>query len=399
MMFLRRCFLSSTCFQSLPSLCRFSSGLPPLRKEFVARTDRRPFLLCDRVAFLIRMSDLDTAAKHARLAPYPHTDDLDFCPLDWVVGAIIVAMCKAKRYKDALDLIHYFFNQYKIIPPKQSFNNVFKAVLDDPSTATMTLIRVRRLAQAGSFDEALDPFKKHPPWMEPFAKHLDVSNILIRGLLDLGDFHEAHKLFRKIMMANEYMNRTALAAATFMEYWFKHGKEDEAMECYSNLLAMEELKDIRSTGANALLEVLLKYDKKTQAWAFFHHLLNMETPNFYVHTIKTTMVNECFKLGRVSHAIQTFKLPSANPRVSASAGFGNIIVKLCELGLLTEAENFCKEMQKDCTIEPDLSAYRALMDAYVKSGRVADVHRISNTMVDAFLSQVAQLSRLSLEDP
>lgn len=407
-MFLRHRFLSSSCSLSLPSLCRFSSSVsvssglsPPLRRDYMANSDCRAVPLRERVDFLIRLSDLDTAAKHARLAPfaehdlqsYDSADDRD---VDWVCGAIIVAMCKAKRYKDALDLIRYFFNEHKMIPPKGSFNHVLKGVLDDSSNTTTILLGVKRLAQAGSFDEAMDPFRIRccVRWVDrvPFGIHLDVSNSLIRGLLDIGEFKEALKLFGEIKIRDDH-NRVAVASAIFMEYWFKKGKEDEAMECYNNVLALV-LREIESTGAIALLEVLLKYDKKTQAWALFHHFLDMETPCLDTETLCSTMVNECFKMGRFYAAIQTFKIPW---RLGAS-GFRNIITRFCELGLLYEAEHFFAEMQRDLSIDPDVSTYTVLMEAYVKAGRVDDVLRISNHMVDASLCQVAKLSCLSLRD-
>ncbi|XP_020886680.1 pentatricopeptide repeat-containing protein At3g60980, mitochondrial [Arabidopsis lyrata subsp. lyrata] len=402
-MFLSRRFLSSSCALSLPSLCRFSSsvsvssGLPrPPRRDYMANSDCRAVPLRDRVAFLIRLSDLDTAAKHARLAPFAENDK-EYA-VDWVCGAIIVAMCKAKRYRDALDLIRYFFNEHKMIPPKGSFNHVLKGVLDDSSNATKTLLKVKRLAQAGSFDEAMDSVsvKGCMRQIKPFGMCLDVSNSLIRELLDLGKFKEALKLFGEIKIKDDH-NRAAVASATFMEYWFKKGKEDEAMECYNNLLATK-LTKIESTGSIALLKVLLKYDKKTQAWALFHHLVDSDRQTKYEFVdsdkLNPIMVNECFKMGQIHAAIQTFKIPMADPDAS---GLRNIITCFCELGLLKEADHFFAKMPRDCT--PDVSTYKALMDAYVKAGRVDDILQISNHMVDASLSQVAKVSCLFFQQP
>ncbi|CAA7012806.1 unnamed protein product [Microthlaspi erraticum] len=414
-MFLRRYFLRSTCSHSLPSPCCFStstSGPPLPRREYMPNSDCRAIPLRDRVAYLIRLSDLDTAAKHARLAPFAKHDgnrnglrlrnrnraDDGECAVDWVCGAVIVAMCKARRYRDALDLIRYFFKEHKMVPPQGSFCHLLKGVLDDSSNAALTLHWVKRLAQAGCFENASA--------MAPFAMRLEVSHILIRGLLDRGDLEEARKLFAEIKLSADMNssirygtghNRLALAGATFMEYWFKQGKEEEAMEWYSNLSATE-LQDIQTPGAIALVEVLLKYDKKTQAWALFHALSDSssDTPHYHhvdKSKLNTIMVNECFKMGRLHTAILTFKTPFSHPYPEAS-GYGNIITRFCELGWLSEAEYFLEEMRMN-RINADLSTYKALMDAYVKAGRVDDVHRISNHMVDAFLNQVAKHSRLS----
>ncbi|XP_010488025.1 PREDICTED: pentatricopeptide repeat-containing protein At3g60980, mitochondrial-like [Camelina sativa] len=383
----------------------------------MANSDCRAVPLHERVAFLIRMSDLDTAAKHARLAPFAEhefqrcfaTTSADY--VDWVCGSIIVAMCKAERYRDALDLIQYFFNEQKMIPLEGSFNHVIKRVLDGSSNARTILLGVKRLAQAGSFDEAMDPFPMRCGLRSlerlPFGVRLDVSNSLIRELLDLGRFKEALKLFGEINMREDH-NRAAVASATFMEYWFKQGKEEAAMDCYNNLLALElnrgpriffypgppmELTEIGSTGAIALLEVLLKYDKKTQAWALFHRLLDIQTPYFDTDTLNPTMVNECFKMGWFNAAIQTFKIL----RRPEATDFRNIITRFCELGLFYEAEHFFAEMQQtQLSVDPDVSTFTVLMDAYVKAGRFDDVLRISNHMVDASLNQIAKLSCLSV---
>lgn len=208
----------------------------------------------------------------------------------------------------------------------------------------------------------------------------------------MGLFDEI-KLFADINSSIRFStghNRLALAGATFMEYWFKQGKEEEAMEWYNNISAME-LKDIQSPGAIALLQVLLKYAKKTRAWALFRALSDCSSDTPHCHhvdknTLITIMVNECFKMGRLHTTILTFKIPFSYPYPEAS-GYGNIITRFCELELLSEAEYFFAEMRKMC-INPDLSTYKALMDAYLKAGRVDDVHRISNHMVDAFLSQI-----------
>ncbi|TXG52797.1 hypothetical protein EZV62_021966 [Acer yangbiense] len=52
------------------------------------------------------------------------------------------------------------------------------------------------------------------------------------------------------------------------------------------------------------------------------------------------MVNECFKLGKFSEAIDTFKRVGMHPKSKALimdvAGYNNIIVRLCKNGMLEE---------------------------------------------------------------
>lgn len=60
---------------------------------------------------------------------------------------------------------------------------------------------------------------------------------------------------------------------TFMDYWFKQGKEMEAMKCYERCVVPNKLPVCSDTGS-ALLKILLKYGKKTHAWALYHDMFD-----------------------------------------------------------------------------------------------------------------------------
>ncbi|XP_010473142.1 PREDICTED: pentatricopeptide repeat-containing protein At1g10270-like [Camelina sativa] len=300
-------------------------------------------------------------------------------------------MCKAERYGDALDLASYFFVEHKMIPVRYSFNRILKALFEDSSKfqARTTLLGIKRLAQDGEFDEAMYPsYTRNYSYpirkgFWPFGKGLDVSNSLIRGFLDLGDFEEAHKLFEALKVRDGYYNLGN--TAKFMEYWLKQG--------------IMKVIDGEPTGTHALLQVLLDYGKKTEAWELFDHLLDDDSKKVIFRCDTDTlnlMVNECFKMGRFYAAIHTFKRvrPHKMKRQCQQQEklYQNIIARFCEVGLLYEAERFFAEMRSLNTINPDVSSYTTLMDAYIKAGRVEDVVRISNQMIDHFLGHVAQLS-------
>jgi len=59
-----------------------------------------------------------------------------------------------------------------------------------------------------------------------------------------------------------------------------------------------------------LLEVLLRHGRETEAWALFDAMLDDHTPPTFQAVNSDTfnlMVNECFRLGKVSEALETFK--------------------------------------------------------------------------------------------
>ncbi|VVA99367.1 unnamed protein product [Arabis nemorensis] len=91
------------------------------------RSNSRPLLslIVQRVQFLINnISDLDTAAKHARLVVNKKVDPERAIP---ICTTIIGAMCCAKRSDDALDLFHFFFNESKMEPNIASCNLMIKS--------------------------------------------------------------------------------------------------------------------------------------------------------------------------------------------------------------------------------------------------------------------------------
>ncbi|KAK2659748.1 hypothetical protein Ddye_006281 [Dipteronia dyeriana] len=95
------------------------------------------------------------------------------------------------------------------------------------------------------------------------------------------------------------------------------------------------------------------------------------------------MVNECYKLGKFSEAIDTFKRVGTHPKSKALlmdvAGYNNIISRLCENGMLEEVEKLFGGM----TAAPYVTTFRTLIDAYLKVERIDDALRLFNQMADS----------------
>ncbi|KAH7522836.1 hypothetical protein JRO89_XSUnG0099500 [Xanthoceras sorbifolium] len=236
---------------------------------------------------------------------------------------------------------------------------------------------------SGRIDEAMDLLRE----MLNKGQGADsiVYNNLISGFLNLGNLEKANELFDELK--ERCVVYDGVVNATFMEWWFSQGKENNAMESYKSLLD----RNFRMTPAtcNALLEVLLKYGKKPEAWALFEQMLdNHQTPTVQAVNSDTfnVMVNECFKLGKFSEAIDTFKRVGTHPKSKAFimdvAGYNNIITRFCENEMLDEAEKLFGEMSTK-SLPPDVTTFRTLIDAYLKVEKIDDALRLFNQMADS----------------
>ncbi|KAG7566569.1 Pentatricopeptide repeat [Arabidopsis suecica] len=425
---------------------RFSTALPRRAEDIMSNPDCRPTQLCLRVSYLIRfVGDLDTAAKYSRLAVFTGIKSESTTT---TCQSIIGAMLRDKRQRDAGDLYDFFFNKpdsktlfTHFIPSTNCVNNVFESGLqqgfihveevlrlhqkasksgkihDYPNTDTFRVL-TKGLVHSGRLDQAEALLRDRTVDRTTYPDHVAFNN-LIRGFLDLGKLDKANLVlgeFKRLFLIalsetkddldhSNYENRVAFLMATFMEYWFKRGKEVEAMECYHRSVLSNRLLVCAETG-NALLVVLLKYGEKKHAWALYHELLDERRTDS--DTIKI-MVDECFDMGRPGEAMETYKKARAKnsdrynitkccEEEDGAVSFyftvfndGYIITRCCENGMLSEAESVFVDSLADDIGYVDVKTFKTMIDAYVKAGRIDDAIKTSNKMIDATLKEVSHL--------
>lgn len=126
-----------------------------------------------------------------------------------------------------------------------------------PSNVTYRFL-TKALIDAGRIDEAYELL------LDMAYANSVVYNNLIAAYLQLGNLDKANQLFDDLKM--RCLVYDSVVNATFMEWFFKEGREKEAMESYDSLL--NHKFRMRPETCNALLEVLLKHGKKTEAWDF-----------------------------------------------------------------------------------------------------------------------------------
>ncbi|XP_054814546.1 pentatricopeptide repeat-containing protein At1g10270 isoform X2 [Prosopis cineraria] len=359
--------------------------------------------LHNRVQSLIRAGDLDAASAVARHSVFSRTR-----PTVFTCNAIIAAMYRAKRYNDAVSLFQFFFNQSNIVPNIVSYNNLINTHCDEgrvdvglevyrhimanapfsPSPVTYRHL-TKGLIDAGRIGEAVDLLRE----MLNKGHGADslVYNNLISGFLNLGNLEKANELFDELK--ERCLVYDGVVNATYMEWFFNQGRDKEAMESYKSLMD-RQFRMIPAT-CNVLLEVLLRHGREKEAWALFDQMLDNHTPpNFQAVNSDTfnIMVNECFKLGKISEALSTFKKvgtrANSKPFAMDVAGYNNIISRCCENGMLSEAETLFEELCSK-SLSPDVPTHRTLIEAYLKMERIDDALRVFNRMVDAGLRVVA----------
>ncbi|XP_074290027.1 pentatricopeptide repeat-containing protein At1g10270-like [Silene latifolia] len=355
--------------------------------------------LHNRVQSLIRAGDLDNAAAIARDSVFSRTR-----PTVFTCNALVASMYRAGRFDDAVSLFDYFFRQNNIVPNIVSYNfliithcdcgrvdvarDVYNTILADapfgPSSVTFRHL-TKGFVEAGRIGDAVDMLR------EMLNKGLGADSIvynnLIKGYLDLGDLEKANELFDELK--ERCLVYDGVVNATFMEWFFVQGRGKEAMESYLGLLDRE----FRMTPVtcNVLLEVLLKHGKKKEAWELFDTMLdNHTTPTFQAVNSESfsIMANECFKEGKYDEAVATFRKVGtkmgSRPFVMDVAGYTNMIVRFTEHGMLGEAEKFYNKLQTK-SLSHDVTAYRALIDAYLKEKRIDDALGVFKRMVDVKL--------------
>ncbi|KAL7237913.1 hypothetical protein ACSBR2_004087 [Camellia fascicularis] len=360
--------------------------------------------LHNRVQSLIRAGDLHHASVVARQSVFSNTR-----PTVFTCNAIMAAMYRSKRYDDAVALFQFFYNQANIVPNVVSYNvlinthcdsgrvdvalDVYRHILANapfsPSHVTYRHL-TKGLIDAGRIGEAVDLLREM--LNKGHGADSIVYNNLILGFLNLDNLDKANELFDELK--ERCLVYDGVVNATFMDWFFNRGREKEAMESYKSLLD-RQFKMIPAT-CNVLLEVLLKHGKKTEAWALFDNMLDTHTPPTFQGVNSDTfniMVNECFKLGKISEAFDVFKKAGkkagSKPFAMDVAGYNNIITRYCEHEMMEDAEKMHVELSSK-SLSPDVNTYKTLIDAFFKVGRVDDALQKYSKMVEAGLRVIPE---------
>uniref|UniRef100_A0A0E0IUG0 Pentacotripeptide-repeat region of PRORP domain-containing protein n=2 Tax=Oryza nivara TaxID=4536 RepID=A0A0E0IUG0_ORYNI len=306
-------------------------------------------------------------------------------------------MVRAGRHDDAVSLFDFFFRRSNIVPNVVSYNTlilahceaarvdsalqVYREMLDkapfSPSAVTYRHL-TKGLVAAGRIQDALDLLRE----MLNRGQGADslVYNNLIAGYIEEDNWDKAFELFEELQ--GRCLVYDGVVHTSFMEGYWKKGMDKEAMENYQSLLD----KKFRMTPAtcNVLLETLFKHDKDKEANDLWETMIDNHTPPSFIGINSESynvMVNQCFKKCKFHEAIEVFhRQPRKNVQMDVGC-FNNIIGKLCENGMLEEAEKLFEEMETKSVL-PDVYTYTYLVDSCFKVGRVDDTIQYFYKMAD-----------------
>ncbi|CAH8387013.1 unnamed protein product [Eruca vesicaria subsp. sativa] len=348
----------------------------------------RPVSLLYRVLTMIELSDLNGAVELARLSVLKDVgrrhDTILIC------NAVIGAMCQGKRFEEGIALFHYFFNENNIVPNIASFNHVIKAFcelgrVDDAlqlyrhaarfgadketfSVLTQALVDAYGYSEAGIFVGLSRCLTRADDWTPMLIE--------MRGRLDQMNAEDADDYFHTNRLKfddDDDDDEVFKSIATiFVEYWFKHGNEEKAME-----LLLAHGKDVE---AGALFEVKAK--------DLFHTMLKKHK-RFDSETVNI-MVDYWFEIGEFNKAMETFNESQQGSKRMVRC-YSNVIARLCEHGMMLEAEGLFEDMcsDKDLSPPPDVSTFRSMVNGYVRAGRVDDAIKTSNKLAILKLRKVS----------
>ncbi|CAN7006743.1 unnamed protein product [Brassica oleracea var. botrytis] len=359
----------------------------------------RPVSLLYRVLTMIELSNVDGAVELVRL--YVSKDDRPRHDTILICNAVIGAMCQAKRFRDGITLFHYFFNDKNIVPNIVSFNHVIKA-----------------FCELGRVDDALQLYRH----AVPFGPDKETFRLLTQALADAYGCREASSVRLCICSTNEwtpmlveirarldqmdaedaddYFHKNRLIydddsdsagvfasiATIFVEYWLKHGNEKKAMECYSSIRTWVS---VSATTGNTLLRIFLANGKELKADTLFENML--KKPKRFDSDTINIMVDYWFELDEFNKAMETFNESQQQGKKRMAGCYSNMIARLCERGMMWEAEGLFEDLcsDKDLSPPPDVSTFRSMVNGYVRSGRVDDAIKISNKLAILKLRKVS----------
>ncbi|KAF9618421.1 hypothetical protein IFM89_001144 [Coptis chinensis] len=323
--------------------------------------------LHNRVQSLIRAGDLETASAHARQAVFSNTHPTVFTfPNIVSYNVLINTHCDAGRVDVALDVYAHILANAPFGPSAVTYRHLTKGLVEADRISD-AMDHLREMLNKGHGADSL------------------VYNNLIAGFLELGNVERANELFDELRERCLVYDGTV--NATYMNWFFKKGMEKEAMDNYQALL--DRQFQMTPATCNVLLQTLLRNGKNEEAATLFQTMLdNHKTPNTQAVNSETfnIMVNEYFRLGKVSEALTVFRQVGKEKASKAfqmdGAGYNNLLGRLCEHGMLEEAEKLFQEMVGKSVIL-DYNTFRFLIEAYFKEERIDDVLQKFQMLVES----------------
>ncbi|CAL4907929.1 unnamed protein product [Urochloa decumbens] len=354
-----------------------------------------------RILTLIRENDLDEAALLTRHSIYSNCR-----PTVFTCNAVLAALLRQARYADFLSL-HRFVTQAAVAPTVATYNLLlqlycdcrrpdaalehFRLLLKDDSpvlpSPTTYRILARSLAENGKLDQAIE-LKDGMLERGLVAPDTQVYAFIMGGFVNAGDGDTAVSLYEELKekLGGEPI-LDGVVYGNLMKGYFLKGMENEAMDCYAEVLGEGSKVRFGAVSYNMVLDALGRNGRLEDALKLFDRMcMEHDPPKTITVNLGSfnVMVDAYCRAERFQDAIEVFGKMAEKRCAPDALSYNNLIDWLGKNELVGEAEGLYEEMAER-GVNPDEYTYVLLIESCFKVDRVDDAVGYFNKMFDAGL--------------
>ncbi|CAN7021867.1 unnamed protein product [Brassica rapa subsp. trilocularis] len=372
-------------------------NIPKLPESLSALTGKR-LHLHNHILKLIHENDLEEAALYTRHSVYSNCR-----PTIFTVNAVLTAQLRQSKYEAFMQL-HGFINQAGIAANIITYNLLFQAYLDvkkpelalehyklfvdnaplNPSVATFRIL-VKGLVDNEKLEKAMEI--KEEMGVRGFIADPVVYSYLMIGCGKGSDGGGVLNLYEELKEKLGGFVEDGVVYGPLMKGYFLKEMEEEAMECYEEVLGEESKVKMSAVGYNYVLEALSENGKFDEALKLFEVMKEHKPPRRLALNLGSfnVVVNGYCGEGKFEEAMEVFRGMGEFRCSPDTLSFNNVMNQMCGNGLLAEAEKLYIEMDEKNKVKPDEYTYGLLMDTCFKEGKIDEGAAYYKTLAESSL--------------
>ncbi|WZY98607.1 hypothetical protein YC2023_070936 [Brassica napus] len=386
--------------QQQPHITRpiLNPNIPKLPESLSALTGKR-LHLHNHILKLIHENDLEEASLFTRHSVYSNCR-----PTIFTVNAVLTAQLRQSKYEAFLQL-HGFINQAGIAANIITYNLLFQAYLDvkkpelalehyklfvdnapmNPSVATFRIL-VKGLVENEKLEKAMEI--KEEMGVRGFIADPVVYSYLMIGCGKGSDGGGVLNLYEELKEKLGGFVEDGVVYGPLMKGYFLKEMEEEAMECYEEVLGEESKVKMSAVGYNYVLEALSENGKFDEALKLFEVMKKEHKPPrrlaLNLGSFNVVVNGYCGE-GKFEEAMEVFRGMGEFRCSPDTLSFNNVMNQMCGNGLLAEAEKLYIEMDEKNKVKPDEYTYGLLMDTCFKEGKIDEGAAYYKTLAESSL--------------
>ncbi|KAG5392949.1 hypothetical protein IGI04_022912 [Brassica rapa subsp. trilocularis] len=373
-------------------------NIPKLPESLSALTGKR-LHLHNHILKLIHENDLEEAALYTRHSVYSNCR-----PTIFTVNAVLTAQLRQSKYEAFMQL-HGFINQAGIAANIITYNLLFQAYLDvkkpelalehyklfvdnaplNPSVATFRIL-VKGLVDNEKLEKAMEI--KEEMGVRGFIADPVVYSYLMIGCGKGSDGGGVLNLYEELKEKLGGFVEDGVVYGPLMKGYFLKEMEEEAMECYEEVLGEESKVKMSAVGYNYVLEALSENGKFDEALKLFEVMKKEHKPPrrlaLNLGSFNVVVNGYCGE-GKFEEAMEVFRGMGEFRCSPDTLSFNNVMNQMCGNGLLAEAEKLYIEMDEKNKVKPDEYTYGLLMDTCFKEGKIDEGAAYYKTLAESSL--------------